>query len=85
MNTTTPIDPLMSWPPQPLYLSFAERAVECERRGAWTEAALLWQVASENARHRDNIRWAQGRAEYCRHQSGDKAPEQSTDTTGIMR
>ncbi|WP_431188492.1 ANR family transcriptional regulator [Serratia proteamaculans] len=88
MNPTRPItpnDPLAAWENRSLYVSFAERAVECEQHGAWTEAALLWHVASGHARQRDNIHWAQGRAEYCRHQSGDVALAHAIDSTHTIR
>jgi len=67
-------DVVVSLRPQAFYILLASRAAASERLRTWGNAALLWQQASRYARATENKYWAQVRAEYCRHQSGERVP-----------
>ncbi|HHX4812394.1 TPA: ANR family transcriptional regulator [Yersinia enterocolitica] len=48
------------------YPRMAALAVMQEQKGAWCEAAALWEHCADIARLPQNLGWARCRADFCR-------------------
>ncbi|MDA5483352.1 ANR family transcriptional regulator [Yersinia intermedia] len=48
------------------YIRMATQAAMQEQKGAWCEAAALWEHCADIARLPQNLGWARCRADFCR-------------------